>query len=649
MKSTAGAVAASLASTNLFGQQGRAGSHSNSLGVLDGPAQEVALNRASDVLKVQPMFDTPPKVRFQFGGFVGQRLEANLEHWELRVPDSNPALVEMFYDRDRTPDRQLLAWSGEFIGKYLCASILSYRMLRDTRQKAMIDRVTRAFIDSQGPDGYVGPFDRKNRLIGKNWDVWGHYWAIRALLMYHREFNSSEALRAATRAADLLVETFLNKGIPISNDDGRGQMNGAVIHAFTELYKETRKSDYLLMARWIVNQWDQPGGGQYMRQALAGKDMYEFPGNRWESLNDFLGMLDMYLITGEPDFRQAFTQIWWSILKGDRHNTGGFSTDEHTTGDPYIKGSIETCATVAWIDLSIAMLKLTGMPLVADELELSTLNANLGGQNPAGSWWTYNTPMDGTKEASAHTINFQCRAGSPELNCCSVNGPRGLGLLSEWAVMQSKDDVVLNYYGPSVIQVPTPNHRTLTIEQRTDYPVSGNVQIKLRLTQSEKFGLKLRIPAWSAATRLAINGSLVSGVNAGTYQSITRVWKDGDTIRLDLDMSLHYWAGARELEGKVSLYRGPILMAFDPVYNSTDPDEIPILDALSLDLKMTSTSRQFQPLVLLKVKSVDGRDITLCDFATAGAYGNYYRSWLKVRNIASRPFDRARPIWTNRT
>ena len=649
LKTTAGAFAASLVPTNLFNQQGSTGSHSNLLGVLDAAAQDVALNRASDVLKVQPMFDSPSEVHFQFGGFVGQRLKANLEHWELRVPDSNPALVEMFYDRDRIPDRRLLAWSGEFIGKYLCASILSYRMLRDARQKAMIDRVTRAFIASQGPDGYLGPFDQKNRLIGKNWDVWGHYWAIRALLMYHREFSSSESLRAATRAADLLVETFLNKGIPLSNDDGRGQMNGAVIHAFTDLYKETGRSDYLSMARWIVSQWDRPDGGQYLRQALAGKDMFEFPGNRWESSHDFLGMLDMYFITGEPDFRQAFTRIWWSILKGDRHNTGGFTTDEHTTGDPYvIKGSIETCSTVGWIDLSIAMLKLTGASLVADELELSTLNANLGGQNPAGNWWTYNTPMDGTKEASAHTINFQCRAGSPELNCCSVNGPRGLGLLAEWAVMQSNNGVVLNYYGPSAIQAPTPNHGTLTIEQKTDYPFSGNVEIKVRLARSEKFELKLRIPAWSAATRLAINGSAVSGVNAGTYQSITRVWNDGDTVSLDLDMSPHYWVGERELEGKVSLYRGPILLAFDPVYNSMDPDEIPILDALSLDPKMTSTSRQLQPLVLLKVKSVDGRDITLCDFATAGAYGNYYRSWLKVRNIASISFDRARPVWTNR-
>ena len=41
--------------------------------------------------------------------------------------------------------------------------------------------------------------------------------------------------------------------------------------------------------------------------------------------------------------------------------------------------------------------------------------------------------MDGVREASAHTIVFQARAGTPELNCCSVNGPRVLGMLGEWA------------------------------------------------------------------------------------------------------------------------------------------------------------------------------------------------------------------------
>src|SRR5581483_6272640 len=277
--------------------------------------------------QTEPQLRTPKAV-MQFDGFIGKRLRANLENWELRAPEANPALVQMFYDRERKPDRKLLPWSGEFVGKYLCSAILSYRILRDQRQKELIDRVMKRFLASQGTDGYLGPFDRQNRLTGRNWDIWGHYWAIRSLLLYHEEFGSEPALEAATRAADLLVSKFLNGNTRLTNDGSFGQMNYAVIHAFTQLYRVTGKRQYLEMARWIVKEWDLPGAGLYMRMALAGKEMFEFPGNRWESLHDFQGMYDMYLLTAEPRFRDAFTHIWFSILKGDRHNTGGFTSGE---------------------------------------------------------------------------------------------------------------------------------------------------------------------------------------------------------------------------------------------------------------------------------------------------------------------------------
>ena len=90
--------------------------------------------------------------------------------------------------------------------------------------------------------------------------------------------------------------------------------------------------------------------------------------------------------------------------------------------------------------MTTEMLKLTGNSVVADELELSTLNSALGMHSPTGRWATYNTPMDGVRKASAHDIVFQSREGTPELNCCSVNSARGLGLLSEWAVMRDPRD-----------------------------------------------------------------------------------------------------------------------------------------------------------------------------------------------------------------
>src|SRR5581483_4182679 len=104
-------------------------------------------------------------------------------------------------------------------------------------QKDLIQKVVTSFIATQAPDGYLGPFDAETRLTGKNWDIWGHYWAIRGLLEYYKEFHSQEALSAATKAADLLVSRFMNRKTHLTNDGSFGQMNYAVIHAFTSLYR----------------------------------------------------------------------------------------------------------------------------------------------------------------------------------------------------------------------------------------------------------------------------------------------------------------------------------------------------------------------------------------------------------------------------
>ncbi len=603
--------------------------------------------RAEVPYKVAPVLQKPAGLHVRLEGVVGERLRANLENWELRAPDANPAMLEMFADRDRKPGRGLLPWSGEFVGKYLCSSILSYRLLGDPRQTALITRVARELMAKQASDGYLGPFDAANRLTGKNWDIWGHYWAIRALLLYREVFGDEEALRVSRRAADMLVDKFLDKGIAFTNDGSRGQMNYAVIHAFTALYRATGEPRYLAMARWITREWDRPGAGLYLRFALAGREMYEFPGNRWESLHDFQGLHEIFLITGEPKFGQAARHIWNSILKGDRHNTGGFTSGERTTGNPYDTGAIETCCTIAWMDWSVDMLQLEGDSLIADELELSTFNGMVGGQHPSGRWWTYDTPMGGTRKASAHSIVFQARPGSPELNCCSVNGPRGLGLIGEWALLADAKGLLLNYYGPSTMSAKTPGGQVATFEQRTAYPKDGRIAIGLRLTQPERFVLRLRIPAWSAQTRAAVNGAAETA-RAGSYLVLDREWKNADRIEISLDMSPHFWAGEREQDAKTSVYRGPLLLAFDTLDNDADLENIPALDAAKMNGAAEFSNRMYKPWVLLKYVNDKGESVRLRDFATAGAYGTQYKTWLSIDGVKPLDFDRKRPVWANR-
>lgn len=596
-------------------------------------------------LVASPLLRPRPDATLRFHGPLGRRLEANTHHWLLTAPEANPAMLEMFRDRDREPARNLVPWAGEFAGKYLTAGVLAMRLTDDARLRDTLQTFIRDLIATQAEGGYLGPFSRSRRLIGEGlWDVWGHYHVMLGLLLWHGETGDAEALTACRRAADLLCRTFLD-GPHRVLDAGSEEMNQAIAHGLLLVYQQTGETRYLRLAREVEGDWETPPSGDYVRSALAGKPFWQCPKPRWESLHAVQGIAELYFLTGEARYREAFERIWWSIAEGDRHNTGGFSSGEAATGNPYDPGAIETCCTVAWMALSVDMLRLTGSPVVADELEWSTWNAALGAQHPSGRWWTYNTPMDGERKASAHDIVFQARAGSPELNCCSVNGPRSLGMLAEWAVMQSDDGITLSYYGPSVFMLPLPSGRPLCLEQTTDYPRSGTIRLTVSPEAPERFALRLRIPHWSKHTEVQVNGEPAAAAPS-TYLTLDRNWQPGDTVELTLDMRLRAWAGERECAGKASLFRGPLLLAYDPRFGAHDPRSLPPLDLTRVTATEVEWPRPPLPLVLLKIEAADGQEMTLCDFASAGAAGTSYVSWLPVTGVQPQPFSRENPSRT---
>src|SRR6266567_662191 len=73
---------------------------------------------ADEFKRVAPaVFEVPRGAQFEFGGFVGERIKANVRNWLLIAPASNPAMLQMFRDRDRAPHRDLVPWAGEFAGR----------------------------------------------------------------------------------------------------------------------------------------------------------------------------------------------------------------------------------------------------------------------------------------------------------------------------------------------------------------------------------------------------------------------------------------------------------------------------------------------------------------------------------------------------
>ncbi|QEG33936.1 beta-L-arabinofuranosidase domain-containing protein [Bythopirellula goksoeyrii] len=522
--------------------------------------------------KIEPVCERGPDTRISLSGPVNDYAQAVIDNWLMRVPRDNPAILEMFDDRDVKPYRDLLPWSGEFAGKYLTSLVEVLPISESDQLESLGADFVSQLVAKQAKDGYLGPFPKLSRLTGTNasggktWDAWGHYHVMLGLLEWYDYSGDESALNCASRIGDLFCDKFLKTGKKISSI-GSAEMNQAVVHSLAILYQRTGETKYLDLAEEIVLDFSAPNAGNYLQAGLEGLEFYQIPKPRWESLHSLIGLAELYWITGNPDYREAFEHFWWSIVKLDRHNNGGFSSGEKAHGNPYHPGPIETCCTIAWMAMSTEMLKMTGDPLVADELELSTLNQAIALHSPSGNWSTYNTPMDGQRIPSTVDIAFQIRPGSKELNCCSVNAARSLGMIANWALLHQENGLVLNWYGPSRFEDKLRNI-PISLEQFTNYPTEGEIDIELTPAQPIEFELKLRIPHWSTNSKVTVNGKEIA-VKPGTYASIQREWKAGDKINIQLDMSLRYWAGEKEYAGKMSIYRGPLLLAYEEPFPSS--------------------------------------------------------------------------------
>jgi DUF1680 family protein len=587
--------------------------------------------------KAELLFKSMPEARYHFDGLIGERIKANVENWLLSAPAANPGMIQMFYARDRQPPPNLVPWAGEFVGKYLMSAIQALRTSNHPQLRSVAAQVAKELADSQADDGYLGPFPRETRLKA-NWDLWGHYHCLFALLMWHEATGEPALLKTCQRAADLICATFLDSKLRVI-DVGSPEMNMAIIHAFGWLYRLTDEPRYWRMMQEMEKDWER--AGDYFRTGLAGIEFFQTPKPRWESLHGLQGLVELYRITGDRRYQTAFAHHWRSILGSDRRNSGGFCGQ--ATGNPYAATPIETCGTIAWVAMTIDMLRLTGDSRVADELELSTFNAVAGAQHPSGRWWTYNTPMDGVREASAHSFASQARAGTPELNCCSVNGARGLGSIAEWAVMKTPDGLALNYYGPGMYQGKLSDNTPIALQLETNYPVGKRVSLRVEPFTARRFKLRLRIPGWSESTTVRLNNTVLTNVAPGRYFELDRRWRGGDRVTLDFDFRLRVIPGERDALGRVSIYRGPLLLAADQRDNDFDANAIPrldlrrIADAKDAPLRPQDKRGSLDPWLLLDLPGQDGKRIRLCDFASAGVLGTRYFSWLPAGEAADRP------------
>jgi hypothetical protein len=535
-------------------------------------------------------------------------------------------------------------WRCEYWGKWFTSAALAYTYEPTPEHRAVLDSAVRKLLETQTPDGYIGTYQPSVQLGG--WDIWGRKYVLLGLLAYYDATGDRTALDAARREADYL-RAQVGPGKVNLAETGyprhQGLPSTSILEPIALLYERTGAEAYLDLAQYILRQWETPNkltptGLHLLDGALAGKPVMKIAAPKaYEMMSNYEGLCELFRATGNRQYLAAALNVGESIRRTERMIIGSGSNQElWCEGARYqteiLEQPIETCVTATWMKFCYQLLRLTGDPVWADELEASLYNALLGGMTPDGRWWSYWNPLIGQRVPSTY------QHSDIGLSCCVASGPRALLLAPRWAVMTDRDGPVVNLYAPGSATAKLEDGNEVKILQETDYPETNQVKLTLEPSARRRFALKVRIPAWSRETSLSVNGQVVP-CPPGAYAKLEREWTPGDSVLLKLDLrgrAVPAPSGAPQM----AVVRGPIVLALD---NRLAPprDEAVLLapDAEGYVGLQPSAQKPNDVWMAFEVpfQTRPGQYVTkplklvLCDFASAGngwRDENLFRVWL---------------------
>ena len=278
--------------------------------------------------------------------------------------------------------------------------------------------------------------------MGPIWDVWTHKYNLIGLLSYYQVTGDKQSLDAATRAADLMYETFVVQQRSMRLASAHvGMAATSVLEPIAVLYRITGDPRYLAFCHFIINAWEDENdsetwmyedGCQLLSSLLAHGNVYKTANRKaYEMLSNIVGLLALYRV--EPDVRYitAAKNAWEDIATRRLYITGAASYHEQFTADhrlPPGEAAGEGCVTVTWLQLTAHLLALTGEAKYADELERTTYNALLAAQSPHTGEITYFVPLMGHR-----WYGDRDRKMVPQITCCSSSIPRGIAMIPAFA------------------------------------------------------------------------------------------------------------------------------------------------------------------------------------------------------------------------
>lgn len=506
--------------------------------------------------------------------------------WKKRMDNNHekglPRLLKELKDHEVIENFKLVSGrkTGERKGPYFSDSDLykwmegaawDLQTYNDPKRKAELDEVIDEVVAAQGADGYINTFFQgdlaKERFtkLPSHHELYCAGHLFQAGVAHYRTTGDDKLLNACIRFADYMCEQF-GPG-KIEQTDGHPEIELALV----ELYRTTGHKRYLDLAGFFMG-------------VLKFPDMPELRGHAVRAMYTCCGGADYYAETGDAVYKEAGERLWRDLTSAKLYITGGVGNRYQSEAIgmayelPTMHAYSETCAAIGNAMWQYRMLAIYADAKFADEMERAFYNGVISGVSLSGEEYFYMNPL-ASKGEYARKAWFGC-------TCCPTNMVRTLATIPGYMYSVSDDGIWVHMFDNSVVDYKLPDGTAFTLEQKTEYPWNGTVELKIGLREPKRFKLNVRIPGWCGKATLDVNGEDAGSVTPGTYAAIDRTWHDGDTVTLKLDMPVVLMEAdprLRDVYGSVAVMRGPM------VYCAETPDN---REASPLELSLTSDEFQ---------------------------------------------------------
>ncbi|MFJ4621113.1 beta-L-arabinofuranosidase domain-containing protein [Streptomyces sp. NPDC088812] len=387
---------------------------------------------------------------------------------------------------------------------------------------------------------------------------------------------------------------------------------GGMNDVLTRLYQETGDPAHLRTARRFDHE-------ELYAPLAAGRD--ELAGRHANTeIAKIVGAVPSYEATGESRYLDIADTFWTTVVRHHSYAIGGNSNQElfGPPGEIVSRLSEVTCENCN----SYNMLKLgrhlflhrPGRTDLMDHYEWTLYNQMLGEQDPDSEhgFVTYYTGLwAGSRREPKGGLGSAPGSYSGDYDNFSCDHGTGLETHTKFAdsvYFRSRDGqppaLWVNLFIPSEVDW---HQQGVTFRQQTDYPSDGRTRLTVTRGRG-RFALHVRIPAWVAGTGrpavLEVDGRPVTTrLRPGTYATVERTWRTGDTVELTLPRR-PVWTPAPDNPQVTTLSYGPLVLAGQ--YGDTELATLPTISPKSLR-PVPDTATRFTALA-------DGRSVELRPF-----------------------------------